>query len=540
VIPIGIAVAATTFVDSFSIGAQDGNPRGLAFNSDGTKMFVVGDVGNDINEYACTTGFDVSTCAFTDSFSVAGQDTLPRGLAFNSDGTKMFVAGVVGKDINEYACTTGFDVSTCAFTDSFSVAGQDSNPESLTFSTDGTKMFVLGATNDKVYEYTCTSFDASTCSFTDSFDVSAQDAGTESMAFSSAGTKMFILGSVDDDVYEYTLEVSFDFDASPPTTSTQSSGNSKGCRTDCKPPTLGVDNSGKRMVDNGFSYNGQTVQVERFHTDFQLITVQTGKLNTAELIIYENRGERKLTHVGLAFGLDSDQHFGDSSAIIEWDRNLSGEETVTQIDPNDVIDDASLRIESSKVQCMEGGKEDRCTLLKIFHKFRDTLEFNIVKTAVWDSLRNGWQNTFNHGIHIDGKSMNPPIQYMVSDNRNRVIITEIAKDVAIDIRGNIWMFDKSWKKEPVSLVNDEGVTMHLFDRNHSKFDTYKQGQELLASHVLEQICPKCSDESFAEIKNIFAYEMSEFLDRSTDTSLQSSIVNEKVKAEQKYHHLFEE
>jgi len=145
-----------------------------------------------------------------------------------------------------------------------------------------------------------------------------------------------------------------------------------------------------------------------FATDYLIGFTQNGQLK-----IFEDRGERKLTHVGLAFGLDSDQHFGDSSAIIEWDRNLSGEETVTQIDPNDAIDDKSLRIESSKVQCKEGGQEERCTLLKVFHKFRNTLDFDIVKTVVWDYLRNGWQNTYNHGIHIEGKSMNPPVQHTV-------------------------------------------------------------------------------------------------------------------------------
>ena len=77
--PINDAYAATTFVDAFSVSAQDTSPSGLAFNTDGTKMFVAGNSGNDVNEYACTTGFDVSTCAFTDAFSVNAQETTPPG-----------------------------------------------------------------------------------------------------------------------------------------------------------------------------------------------------------------------------------------------------------------------------------------------------------------------------------------------------------------------------------------------------------------------------------------------------------------------------
>jgi len=104
------AFAGVTFVDSFSVSSQESSPRGLAFNTDGTKMFVVGTHGDDVNEYTLSTGFDVSTASFVDSFSVNSQDTFPVGLAFNTDGTKMFVVGLIGEDVNEYTLTTGFDV----------------------------------------------------------------------------------------------------------------------------------------------------------------------------------------------------------------------------------------------------------------------------------------------------------------------------------------------------------------------------------------------------------------------------------------------
>ena len=73
-------------------------------------MFVVGSAGRDVNEYTLSTGFDVSTASFVDSFSVSGQEINPVGLAFNNDGTKMFVVGYAGKDVNEYTLSTGFDV----------------------------------------------------------------------------------------------------------------------------------------------------------------------------------------------------------------------------------------------------------------------------------------------------------------------------------------------------------------------------------------------------------------------------------------------
>ena len=100
-----------------------------------------------------TTAFDVSTASFVDSFSVAAQEAFPSGLAFSTGGTTMFVVGSSGDSVYEYTLTTGFDVSTASFVDSFSVATQDTNPRGLAFSTDGTTMFVVGLVGDRVYEY---------------------------------------------------------------------------------------------------------------------------------------------------------------------------------------------------------------------------------------------------------------------------------------------------------------------------------------------------------------------------------------------------
>ena len=131
-------IAGASFVDSFSVSSQETRPMGLAFNTDGTKMFVVGRFGYDVNEYTLSTGFDVSTASFVDSFDFSGQETVPIGITFNTDGTKMFVIGTAGDDVNEYTLSTGFDVSTASFVDSFDVSGQEYDPTGITFNTDGT------------------------------------------------------------------------------------------------------------------------------------------------------------------------------------------------------------------------------------------------------------------------------------------------------------------------------------------------------------------------------------------------------------------
>jgi len=208
-----------TFVDAFSVNSQETLAQGLAFNNDGTKMFVTGVTGDDVNEYALTTGFDVSTATWTNLFSVSAQDAKPKAIAFNTDGTKMFILGESGDDVNEYTVSTGFDLtSTVTFIDSFGVTstddGAEDKPTGLTFNNDGTKMFVCGWRRDDVAEFTLTTgFDVSTASFVDSFSVSAQDGDTRDVKFNTDGTVMFVVGRAgggQSSVYRYTLTTGFD------------------------------------------------------------------------------------------------------------------------------------------------------------------------------------------------------------------------------------------------------------------------------------------------------------------------------------------
>ena len=90
-------------------------------------MFTVG-AGNDkVYEYALSSAFDLSsTVSYIDSLSVQSQDTGPVEIQFNHDGTKMYIAGSGGRDINEYTLSTAFDISsTVTHKGSYSVSSSD-------------------------------------------------------------------------------------------------------------------------------------------------------------------------------------------------------------------------------------------------------------------------------------------------------------------------------------------------------------------------------------------------------------------------------
>ena len=140
---------------SFSVTAQDTSPYGIAFKSDGTKMYMVGLTNDTVYQYSLSTAWDMSTASYdTVSFSVSAQDTSPTGIAFKSDGTKMYMVGVTNDTVYQYSLSTAWDMSTASYdTVSFSVSAQDTAPNDIAFKSDGTKMYMVGATNGTVYQY---------------------------------------------------------------------------------------------------------------------------------------------------------------------------------------------------------------------------------------------------------------------------------------------------------------------------------------------------------------------------------------------------
>jgi sugar lactone lactonase YvrE len=199
-------------IGGFSVAAQEANPADVFFKDDGTKMYITGTIGDDVNEYDLSTAWDITTASYLQVFSVAAQETNPTSLFFKPDGLKMYVLGTVGQDVNEYALSTPWDVSSSSYTTNFSTASQAPQPRGCWFKPDGTKMYVSCATNDAVYQYSLsTAWSVSSASYDSvSFSVASQETVPQALVFKPDGTKMYVVGSAGDDVNEYDLSTPWD------------------------------------------------------------------------------------------------------------------------------------------------------------------------------------------------------------------------------------------------------------------------------------------------------------------------------------------
>jgi len=193
---------------------QEATPHGIAFNSDGTKMYIMGEQNYTVYQYTLSTGWDVSTATYASKYKDVGdEDTYPYGIAFSSDGTKMYIVGYANNTVYQYTLSTGWDVSTATYASKYKDVGdEDAYPYGIAFNSDGTKMYIVGYWNYIVYQYTLsTVWDISTATYAEKYkDVGKEDDSPLNIAFSSDGIKMYIVGEQYDTIFQYTLSTAWD------------------------------------------------------------------------------------------------------------------------------------------------------------------------------------------------------------------------------------------------------------------------------------------------------------------------------------------
>lgn len=209
-VPQPFSVASPTFVTGQEL--FDNGLQGIYLTSDGTKLFIVDAGGDVVTRYDMSTAWDLTTAvANASTLAVGTQDADMRGIHFSSDGLKMFAVGDTSDDVFRYNLTTAWDLSTATFGTQVDVGVVDTNPQGVRFSDDGLKMFVVGATNDRVYQWPLTTaWDLSTLGAVSSFSVATELTAPWGVSFSPDGTKMFLAGSGNKSLYRYDLSTAWD------------------------------------------------------------------------------------------------------------------------------------------------------------------------------------------------------------------------------------------------------------------------------------------------------------------------------------------
>jgi len=211
--PYDISTGTFTQI-ALSVSAQDVSPSCLLYNDDGTVLYVLSENWDDINEYALSTAYDISTGTFTQiALSLLAQENQPRSIIFNDDWTVLYVLWDAVNDINEYALSTAYDISTGTFTQiALSINSQETSPRDFMFNDDWTKLYVIWQAGREVNEWALsTAYDISTWTFTQiALSVNSEESTPVSMVYNDTWMKLYILWQQRDDITEWNLSTAYD------------------------------------------------------------------------------------------------------------------------------------------------------------------------------------------------------------------------------------------------------------------------------------------------------------------------------------------
>lgn len=114
-------------VQSYNMSESTGIPRGLDFNSDGTKMYIHKDGSGygKIYQYTLTTGWDLTTASYASKFFATGMTAAQfRDFCISSDGEYLFTTdGAAGSSIlHRFSMSIPWDISTCTAVDTINIS----------------------------------------------------------------------------------------------------------------------------------------------------------------------------------------------------------------------------------------------------------------------------------------------------------------------------------------------------------------------------------------------------------------------------------
>jgi len=201
---------STLSYDSISWkGTSVTNPYGFTFKPDGTEIYVADYQLHYIYHYSLSTAWDLSSVSgsFTSRFRDLNEAQYPTDVAFKTDGTKMYVkADNFDDTIFQYTLSTPWNVGSATYdSKSLYVEPEDASSAYFQFDEQGTKIYVSGISNDSINQYNLsTPWDISTATYSNkTFYPNTQDGIPQGFAIKSDGTKFYLVGGSNDIIFQY-------------------------------------------------------------------------------------------------------------------------------------------------------------------------------------------------------------------------------------------------------------------------------------------------------------------------------------------------
>lgn len=206
-----ISTTSISALSQVSVVSENTSTTGVTFSHNGNHMYVCSTTV--IYQYNLSTPYLASSATYASkSFTpgISGESSI-QDICISSNGSKMYVLGASLDRVYELNLSTAYDITTASYNSvNFSVSSQETSPLGLFVRADGNKFYVTGGIQDDVFQYSMTNGDLSTASYDNKSIAIPTETTPTGVAFTPDGTKMFVIGSGSDLVRQATLSTAWD------------------------------------------------------------------------------------------------------------------------------------------------------------------------------------------------------------------------------------------------------------------------------------------------------------------------------------------
>jgi sugar lactone lactonase YvrE len=130
--------------------ASSGLVTDIGWSTDGTKFYVLNNGNDTLYQISCSVPWGFSGNESLSATRVVPQDDIfPYGFHWKPDGTKIYLVGAHNDTVRQYSLGSAWNISNMTFDSGQSVvvSSQSTNPYSVFFTSDGLNMYLPGTFN---------------------------------------------------------------------------------------------------------------------------------------------------------------------------------------------------------------------------------------------------------------------------------------------------------------------------------------------------------------------------------------------------------
>jgi len=256
------------------------------------------------------------------------------------------------------------------------------------------------------------------------------------------------------------------------------------------PPTFGKNKNYVLVVENGFCFNGNCVDVDKYHTDFPLIIAPVGEVSNITTKAYNPHGVNQFKWVQFCLGSPGvGEPFNDCEVVITVYLSQTEIKEIVIREKQEPFEDKYNLIEvteiSTQIVNCRDDSASKCLQVSLDFIPRDELIHNTVAINVVNMKRSSATNFINHGVEFHGESLNEPLISQVSVSKGGALYPQTRGTVELtlvsykddswqDVYGYMWEGDNYKSFNIVSTIpvpiKEPDLEWSVMTRMNSNFD----------------------------------------------------------------------